>query len=69
MIKRKQAVNYSIKLFLHEESIVYFNNINVRNLLNTGDKVIKGLKAVGEKVANKNPLLPYLLFLKSVLTR
>ncbi|GBN00839.1 hypothetical protein AVEN_51827-1 [Araneus ventricosus] len=50
MIKKKQIAHALIKTFLDQKSIPQANITNLRNLVDTSDEVLKGLKALDSQV-------------------
>ncbi|GFV20708.1 uncharacterized protein TNCV_777531 [Trichonephila clavipes] len=53
--KKKQIVYALIKTFLDQKCISLVNMTNLRNLVDTSDEVLRGLKALGTEATNRDP--------------
>ncbi|GFY45911.1 uncharacterized protein TNIN_61631 [Trichonephila inaurata madagascariensis] len=53
--KKKQIVYALIKTFLDQKDISQVNMTNLRNLVHTSDKVLRGLKTLGTEAMNRDP--------------
>ncbi|GFX71822.1 mariner Mos1 transposase [Trichonephila clavipes] len=52
--KKKQIVYALIKTFLDQKGISQVNMTNLRNLVDTSDEVLRGLKALGTEATNRD---------------
>ncbi|GFW71559.1 uncharacterized protein TNCV_2309941 [Trichonephila clavipes] len=62
--KKKQIVYALIKTFLDQKGISQVNMTNLRNLVDTSDEVLRGLKAFGTEATNKDHWLIQILMQK-----
>lgn len=62
--KKKQILNYLVKLCLDQKSFFHPNIIDIRNFHNISNEVFRDLKAVGDEATNRDQWLIYLLFQK-----
>ncbi|GFW34112.1 DUF1758 domain-containing protein [Trichonephila clavipes] len=62
--KKKQIVYALIKTFLDQKGTSLVNMTNLRNLVDTSDEVLRGLKALGTEATNRDPWLIQILMQK-----
>ncbi|GFV11213.1 uncharacterized protein TNCV_2719561 [Trichonephila clavipes] len=62
--KKMQIVYALIKTFLYQKGISQVNMTNLRNLVDTSDEVLRGLKALGTEATNRDPWLIQILMQK-----
>ncbi|GFS79238.1 uncharacterized protein NPIL_543501 [Nephila pilipes] len=62
--KKKKIIHALIKTFLNQKSISQANLANLRNIVDTSDEVLRGLKALGKKATSKDLWLIQLLLQK-----
>ncbi|GFV14646.1 uncharacterized protein TNCV_2586191 [Trichonephila clavipes] len=62
--KKKQIVYALIETFLDQKGISQVNMTNLRNLVDTSDDVLRGLKELGTEATNRDPWLIQILMQK-----
>ncbi|KAF8791491.1 hypothetical protein HNY73_006347 [Argiope bruennichi] len=62
--KKKKIINALIKTFLEQKGISQANSTNLRNIVDTSDEVLRGLKSLGEEASSRDPWLIHLLLQK-----
>ncbi|KAF8763414.1 hypothetical protein HNY73_021601 [Argiope bruennichi] len=62
--KKKKIINALIKTFLEQRGISQANSTNLRNIVDTSDEVLRGLKSLGEEASSRDPWLIHLLLQK-----
>ncbi|KAF8778248.1 hypothetical protein HNY73_014988 [Argiope bruennichi] len=55
--KKKKIINALIKTFLEQKGISQANSTNLRNIVDTSDEVLRGLKSLGEEASSRDPWL------------
>jgi hypothetical protein len=62
--RNKQIITSLVKTFMDQPSIMHANAFNLRNIADTSDEVIRGLKSIDPKANSKDVWLIYILLQK-----